>query len=229
MKAMVFAAGLGKRMMPLTKHTPKPMLRAGGKPLIEYHIERLSEAGITELVINVAYLGEKIKHFCGDGSRWGVSIAYSEESRPLETGGGLSRALPLLGAEPFVVINSDIWTDYPLQQLRALPLRAAALGHLVLVPNPSHNRGGDYSMDEDGFLSLPRGGADAGVRHTFSGISLIRPEMIQNYPRRREVFRMVEMLNYYLPRRRLTAEVFTGTWRDIGSPERLAALEKDIG
>ena len=228
MKAMVFAAGLGKRMMPLTKHTPKPLLKAGGKPLIEYHIERLSEAGITELVINVAYLGEKIKQFCGDGSRWGVSIAYSEESRPLETGGGLSRALPLLGTEPFVVINSDIWTDYPLRQLHTMQLDETILGHLVLVPNPNHNRGGDYSVDAEGFLELPVA-RHGDLRYTFSGISLLHPAMIQDYPRRREVFRMVEMLNYYLPRRRLTAEVFSGVWRDIGSPERLAALEGEIG
>lgn len=227
---MVFAAGLGRRMLPLTRDVPKPLLEVAGKPLIAHLIERLRRAGFTELVINIAYLGEKIRQFCGDGRHWGVDIAYSPEARPLETGGGLWRALPLLGDGPFMVINSDIWTDYPLQQLRARALPAGVMGHLVMVPNPEHRRQGDYGVDAGGFLSPLQGeGEDPAASYTFSGISLMRPQMIACYPRCRERFALAEVFDHYIGARQLAAEVYRGLWHDIGTPQRLAALRRDSG
>ncbi|MBT5332578.1 MAG: nucleotidyltransferase family protein, partial [Gammaproteobacteria bacterium] len=147
MKAMILAAGLGRRMLPLTQNTPKPLLEVAGKPLLEHHILNLRAAGITELVINAAYLADQIIAFCGDGSRWGVQIRVSVEAEPLETAGGIIKALPLLGDSPFLVVNSDIWCPFPFDQLIGRsPLAAGA--HLVLVPNPPHHADGDFSLEQ---------------------------------------------------------------------------------
>jgi len=143
-RAMIFAAGVGERMRPLTDHTPKPLLRAGGMPLIEYHLKSLSASGLTDVVINVSHLGEQIEAYCSDGSQWGLSITYSREDTPLETAGGIQAALPLLGAEPFLVVNGDIWTDFPLGALAARGLTASETAHIVMVGNPPQHPDGDF-------------------------------------------------------------------------------------
>ena len=146
MRAMILAAGRGERMRPLTDQYPKPLLTVAGKPLIEYHLESLAAAGVRDVVINLAWLGEKIMEHVGDGHRWGVRVRYSPEGRnALETGGGIHRALPLLGPAPFWVVNGDVWTDYPLSRLPAEP---QGLAHLVLVDNPPHNETGDFHLDQ---------------------------------------------------------------------------------
>ena len=145
MKAMILAAGRGERMRPLTDSTPKPLLRVGGKALIEYHLEKLAAAGIRDVVINISYLGERIREILGDGSRWHLSIQYSIEPEPLETAGAILQALPLLGEQPFVLINGDVWTDYAIEKLKDYPLQSSC-GHLVLVNNPSHHPEGDFSV-----------------------------------------------------------------------------------
>jgi len=158
MKAMILAAGYGERLRPLTDETPKPLLHIGNKPLIQYHVERLVEAGVREIVINTSWLGEQIESFLGDGSRFGVSIAWSRETEPLETGGGIRRALPLLGNQPFIVINGDVWTDYPLQSLVEQSWSEDMDAHLVLVPNPLHHTGGDFSLNADHRVGYPLAG-----------------------------------------------------------------------
>ncbi len=223
MKAMILAAGLGKRMRPLTDTLPKPLLRAGGKPLIQYHIERLREAGITDVVINTAYLGEKIRQFLGGGRELGVTIVYSEEPQPLETGGAVNRALNLLGPEPFLLVNADIWTDYSLAHLSRRPMPQHILGHLVFVSNPKHNRGGDYMLDESGYV-VPQ----CGEGLTFSGVSMLSPGLIEHYPRCRETFPLREALDFAIANRQLTGEIYDGDWRDIGTPERLQQLDRDL-
>ncbi len=224
MRAMILAAGLGKRMRPLTDKLPKPLLLAAGKPLLQHTIEKLVAAGVTELVINLAYRGQQIRDFVGDGSRFGARVSYSEEARPLETGGGLSQALPLLGEQPFLLINGDVWSDYPLAQLARCELPEGVDGNLVLVPSPDFNTGGDFSLAEDGFLSLP----GESVAFTFSGISLLHPRLIADYPRRRQQFPLVEVLRVAATERRLTGQLYQGDWRDIGTPERLQQLERDL-
>lgn len=222
MKAMILAAGLGKRMRPLTDALPKPLLAVGGKPLLVHHLERLQQLGVTEFVINTAYLGEKIEAALGDGSAYGVSIEYSREQEPLETGGGLLHALPLLGDEPFLLVNGDIWTDYPFGQLLALRLAEDQLGHLVLVPNPRHHQQGDFAL-HDGRL-LHNTELDQGF--TFSGISLLRPQLIGEYSERRQTFPLREALAEGIAQSRLGGEVYAGAWWDIGTPERLRELDE---
>ena len=173
MKAMILAAGLGERMRPLTDHTPKPLLKVGGATLIEYHIERLAREGFRELVINVSHLGEQIVNFCGDGGRWGLAIKYSHEEAPLETAGGIVKALPLLGQEPFLVVNGDIWIDYPFGAL--LP-RAGQLGdcaHLVMVDNPPQHPLGDFRLDDEGLVRV-RPSTESGL--TYAGVGLFAPD-----------------------------------------------------
>lgn len=224
MKAMILAAGLGKRMRPLTDTLPKPLLAVGGKPLLVYHLERLRERGVTTFVINTAYLGEKIETTLGDGSAYGVSIEYSREQEPLETGGGLLQALPLLGDEPFLVVNGDIWTDYPFEQLLSRRLAEDQLGHLVLVPNPRHHQQGDFALHDD--LLLHNTELDQGF--TFSGISLMRPQLIGNYSERRQTFPLREALAEGIAQNRLSGEVYDGAWWDIGTPERLRELDEQL-
>jgi MurNAc alpha-1-phosphate uridylyltransferase len=214
MIAMILAAGRGERMRPLSDHTPKALLCAGGKPLIHYHIERLAAAGIREIVINHAHLGRQIEHALKDGQRWGVNILYSAESPALETGGGIFRALPLLGPNPFIVINGDIWTDYDFGQL-GLP--SGKLAHLVLVDNPAHHRGGDFG------LKAGQVTAAGGPRYTFSGIGVYHPDLFTGCTA--GAFPLAPLLRDAITRSRVSGEHYAGIWRDIGTPERLQALE----
>ncbi len=215
---MILAAGRGQRMRPLTDHCPKPLLEAGGKALIEHHIEALVAAGITEIVINHAHLGQMIEERLGDGRRYGASIRYSPEGPGgLETGGGIHRALPLLGPRPFIVVNGDIWCDYPFQRLR---LGEGLLAHLVLVDNPPHHPGGDFA------LLRGQAHAEGEPKLTFSGISLLHPALFEGCAPGR--FPLAPLLREAMERGEVGAEHHRGQWFDIGTPERLAALRRHL-
>jgi len=214
MKAMILAAGRGERMRPLTDHTPKPLLDVAGKPLIEYHIERLVRDGFRELVINHAHLGAMIEDRLGAGERWGVSIRYSPESPALETGGGIFNALPLLGKGPFVVVNGDVWCDFDFSRLR---LPAGRLAHLILVANPLHHPAGDFVL-HDGEV----GAGDAG-RLTFSGIGVYDPALFTGCST--GAFPLAPLLRRAMRQHQVSGESYTGAWIDVGTPERLAELE----
>ena len=211
--AMILAAGRGERMRPLTDHTPKPLLKVHDKPLIVWHIERLKKAGITQLVINHAHLGEQIEQTLGDGSSLGVSISYSPEGTALETGGGIARALPLLGEQPFLVVNGDVWTDINYSELA---LSEADLAHLVLVKNPSHNPNGDFALNNDRVTS---GGAN---KLTFSGIGLYQPSLFVAQPE--ELFPLAPLLREAMSLKKVSGFHHRGVWMDIGTPERLAEI-----
>ena len=219
MKAMILAAGKGERLRPLTLHTPKPLVRVGGVPLIEYHLRALAAAGFTEIVINHAWLGQQIEDYLGDGSRFGVSISYSPEGEPLETGGGIFKALALLGDGPFAVVNGDIWTDYDFAALRQ-PL--SGLAHLVLVGNPEHHASGDFSLDagrvQDG---VP--GADT---LTYSGIAVLDPGLFQGCTA--GAFKLAPLLRKAMAAGQVTGEQLQGHWVDVGTHERLAEVESLI-
>lgn len=216
---MILAAGRGERMRPLTDHTPKPLLRACGKALIEFHIEALVQAGIRELVINHAYLGAQIEAYLGDGSRYGAQIRYSREGTALETGGGILQALPLLGREPFIVVNGDVWTDYPFERLSA-GLVPGAAAHLVMVDNPPHHPNGDFVLD--GGRIVPEGPG----RLTYSGIGIYSPELFAG--REPGPFALGPLLRAAVERGELTGEHFAGGWLDVGTPERLEELERRL-
>ena len=214
---MILAAGLGKRMLPLTANTPKPLLQVGGKPLLEHHILNLRAAGFTELVINAAYLANQIIDFCGDGSRWGVQIRVSLEAEPLETAGGIAKALPLLGGGPFLVVNGDIWCPFPFARLiECSPFNADA--HLVLVPNPSHHADGDFSL-EHGCL-LPKGQ----ISFTFSGIAVYRPQFFLGLSPVKQPLK--PLLDAAITASQVSGEVHVGPWVDVGTPERLQAVDE---
>lgn len=218
MRAMILAAGRGQRLAPLTDDIPKPLVPVAGKPLIEYHIESLAAAGFRELVINQGHLGEKLPEALGDGSRWGVRIRWSPESpEPLETGGGIFNALPLLGESPFLSVNGDIWTDYPFGRLRAVKCDYA---HLVMVPNPGHNPGGDYS------LCAGRIREDGPDKLTFSGIAVYHPRLFEGCKPGK--FSIVPIHLRTMQERLVTGEVYDGDWSDIGTPERLQAIESRL-
>jgi len=222
--AMILAAGLGQRMRPLTDTLPKPMLSVGGKPLLQYHLEALAAVGAEEVVINLAYLGEKIRAFVGNGEQFGLKVFYSEEPEPLETAGGLLNALHLLGDDPFILINGDVWTDYPLAKLCNYSLSESSDAHLVLVPNPEFHPTGDFSPGTSGVLeNNPH--LD---KFTFAGISLIHPRLIKYYPNRRVKFPLGEVLKYGINHQRISAEVYSGLWSDVGTPERLALLDEQL-
>ena len=215
---MILAAGRGERMRPLTDKLPKPLLPVAGKPLLQYHVEALAKAGITELVINHARFGGRIEAFLADGAAFGVNIRYSAEGdSPLGTGGGIKQALPLLGDDPFLVVNGDIWADFPLKTLSAT---SPGQAHLVLVPNPPHHPQGDFVL-QDGEVS------DAGqARYTFSGIGIYRPALFLSVPER--VFPLAPVLRQAMRNRQVTGELYRGRWFDIGTPERLAELEEAL-
>lgn len=220
MKAMILAAGRGERMRHLTDNTPKPLLKADGKALIEYSLEQLVQARFTEIVINVAYLGEQIKAFCGDGSRWGVSIDYSDEGETaLETAGGIAKALPLLGPEPFMVVNADILFDYPLAALRDKPVDWA---HLVMIDNPLHHPQGDFCLQADGLLS-----EQGEPKFTFSGIGVYNPAMFAGVPVGKPL-KLRPLLNAGMQQRRISGEYFNGLWLDVGTPERLQEISLEL-
>jgi MurNAc alpha-1-phosphate uridylyltransferase len=217
--AMLLAAGRGERMRPLSDESPKPLLEAGGRALIEWHLLRLAANGIHEVVINLGWKAEAIREALGDGRRFGVRIRYSEEGFPaLDTGGGIFRALPILGSGPFLVINSDVWTDLPLDRLRC---PTDSLAHLVLVPNPPHNPGGDFILR--GGRVFPGG---EGRRRTFSGIGIYRGTLFEGCEPGR--FPLAPLLVEAMGSGRVTGELFEGEWRDIGDPPRLEALRRDL-
>ncbi|WP_293367491.1 N-acetylmuramate alpha-1-phosphate uridylyltransferase MurU [Nevskia sp.] len=220
MKAMILAAGRGERMRPITDVTPKPLIPVAGKPLIEWHISALKAAGVSDIVVNLGWLGERLREHLGDGSAFGVSIAYSEEGWPaLETGGGIHHALPLLGAAPFLLLNGDVWTDYPLAQLvdRAANFPGNEVAHLILVANPAHNLRGDFGLA--GGRLIPA----CAESFTFSGLSLLRPELFADCAP--GAFPLAPLLRDAAIRGRVSAEFHDGRWSDVGTPERLAAIE----
>jgi MurNAc alpha-1-phosphate uridylyltransferase len=218
MKAMILAAGRGERMRPLTDTVPKPLLRIGGQTLIERHVYALAQAGITGLVINHAHLGEQIVRALGDGDAYGVNIRYSPETEAsLETGGGIMNALPLLGNEPFLVVNGDIWTDFPFA---SLPSRIDGLAHLVMVDNPEHHPQGDFSLSE-GRLSQ-----QGPAMLTFGGIGVYLPELFAGC--RPGAFPLGPVLRNAMDAGQVSGEHYTGNWFDIGTPERLDAVNRVI-
>lgn len=246
MKAMILAAGRGERMRPLTDYTPKPLLKVGGKPLIVWHIERLAQAGFNEIVINHAHLGQQIEEALGDGETWGVRIQYSPEKVALETAGGIANALPLLGDEPFLVVNGDVFTDIDFAKLRTLTLRQAQgepgidgalknntvrpelveghtqpkhnLAHLVLINNPPQHPQGDFAI-EHGLLK------NVGVPMlTFSGVGVYHPTLFASITRG-EPAKLAPLLRLAIAQNQATAEHHQGVWHDIGTPERLSQLD----
>lgn len=217
MKAMILAAGKGERMRPLTLHTPKPLVKAAGVPLIEYHIRALAAAGFTELVINHAWLGQQIEDYLGDGARFGMHIVYSAEGEPLETGGGIFKALPLLGDEPFLVVNGDVFTDYDFAALRK-PL--AGLAHLVLVDNPTHHPLGDFALSAGRVSDVQ----EAVGRLTYSGLAVLHPQLFAaSVP---GAFKLAPLLREAMAAGQVSGEHYGGCWVDVGTHERLAEVER---
>ncbi len=217
MKAMILAAGRGERMRPLTDHTPKPLLQAGKYKLIEYHLYKLAKAGFNNIVINVAWLGQQIIDDLGKGERYNLKIEYSNEGdSALETGGGIFNALPLLGSEPFLVINGDIWTDYPFENL--YQFKPEGLAHLVLVNNPEHNPDGDFFLTEN---KISDTGTD---KYTFSGIGIYRKEFFEGQSP--GAFPLAPIIRKFAPDNLISGEFYNGEWDDIGNLERLAKLKE---
>jgi N-acetyl-alpha-D-muramate 1-phosphate uridylyltransferase len=229
--ALIFAAGLGERMRPLTDRTPKPLLPVGGKPLIVWHLEKLAAAGVHYVVINTSHLAEQFPDTLGDGSRWGLRIRYAYEGpTPLETGGGMLNALPLLGSAPFIAVNGDIWCDV---DFAALPSEPAGLAHLLLVDNPPQHPHGDFALDAHGTVH-----DDGDARLTFSGIGVYRQELLQGW---REVignvagtdmqpprFRLTPLLRAAMANDAISGSHYRGAWTDVGTPQRLAQLEAEL-
>jgi len=221
MKAMILAAGRGERMRPLTDALPKPLLVVRGKPLIVHHLEALARAGVREVVINLAWLGAKIRDALGEGGRWGLRIAYSDEGEvAFETGGGIFRALPLLGDAPFLVVNGDVWTDFDFTQVR---IEADADAHLVLVPNPPQHARGDFTL-ADGRVG--EDSSPGAMRYTYSGLGMYRPGFFAGCAPGR--FPLLPLLQRAIAARRLTGQLYGGLWQDIGTPERLAAINAAV-
>jgi MurNAc alpha-1-phosphate uridylyltransferase len=228
--ALIFAAGRGERMRPLTDTTPKPLLPVGGKPLIVWHLEKLAAAGVNYVVINTSHLAEQFPAALGDGSRWGLRIRYAYEGeQPLETGGGMLNALPLLGDAPFIAISGDIWSD---ADFTALPPEPTGLAHLLLVDNPPHHPDGDFALDAQGSVH------DTGTaRLTFSGIGVYRPALLQSL---REVadptpantgpprFKLAPLLRAAMAGDAVSGSHFRGRWTDVGTPQRLAELQGSL-
>lgn len=226
MKAMILAAGLGSRMRPLTDNCPKPLLPVAGKPLIVHHIEQLVKLGINEIVINHAYLGYMIEQALGDGSQFGCHIHYSGEQSPLETGGGIYNALPLLMAneedeQPFLLVNGDVWLDWRRIQL---PKKITGLCHLWLVKNPDHNPAGDFILSPSSAVlnkELNQTGNEAAL--TFSGISLINPSLFSSS--KAGAFPLAPLLREAMAQGLATGELYSGNWVDVGTPQRLQQVE----
>lgn len=226
MKAMILAAGRGERMGALTDKTPKPLLLVKGKPLIQHHIERLVAAGFAELVINTSYLGEQIKAFVGDGSAFGASIVCTEEPERLETGGGIYNALPFLGDRPFLLVNSDVWSDFDYSTLYG---KNVDLAHLVLVSNPDHNPAGDFGFDPvDQCLTsmVPKGDTGEAKGKTYSGISVLDPSLFAQQTAGR--FPLAPLLRHGIDAGRVSAEWHRSNWVDVGTPERLVLVERSL-
>nr|WP_282452853.1 nucleotidyltransferase family protein [Lysobacter sp. CAU 1642] len=225
---MVFAAGRGERLRPLTDHTPKPLIPVHGRPMIEWHLERLAACGVDEVVINTSWLGDRFPQALGDGSRWGLALRYIDEGAvPLETGGGLLNALPRLGREPFWLVNGDVFTDYDFSRLTRRP---AGLAHLVMVPTAVHTPGGDFALGEDGLLH-----AEGAAKLTYAGIGCYDPALLDDWqqvigelaPADRDPprFRLAPLLRAAMQRGQVSGELHAGHWTDVGTPERLRQLE----
>ena len=212
MKAMILAAGRGERMGALTATTPKPLLEVAGKPLLAHHIERLRAAGVTEIVINTSYLGAQIRDYVGSGDKWQLKIVCTSEPERLETAGGIINALPLLGADPFLVVNGDIWLDFPLTQL---PGSLSGLAHLVLVDNPPHHPEGDFGFD----AATGKLKEESPIRLTFSGLSVLSPLLFADcHPGKQP---LAPLLRQAIACGKVTGEHYRGRWIDVGTPERL--------
>ena len=226
MRAMILAAGEGRRMRPLTDSVPKPLLPLAGRPIIEHSLQKLVAAGVSQIVINVSWLGEQIVEYFGNGKRCGASIEWSREATPLETAGAVVKALPLLGDEPFILINGDIWCDYPIENLagRAAQLTPQQSAHLVMVDNPPHHPAGDFAIT-NGQLALPNNGGAL----TFSGISVWRPQAFQSLPYSSTApLPLREVLLPLLSKGGVAGEYWQGQWCDIGTPERLAEINRKL-
>ena len=219
MKAFILAAGRGERMRPLTDHTPKPLLVAGGKPLIVWQLERLAAAGFREVVINHAHLGSQIEQALGDGTRWGLHIRYSPEPPgALETAGGIANALPLLGDQPFLLVNGDVYCDMDFGHF----LGSTATAHLVMVDNPAHHAGGDFSLDGDRVVV-----ANGEQTLTYAGIGVFSPAFFASV-QPGTVMKLRPLLDAAIAAGTLTGERFTGRWVDVGTPQRLAELDLEL-
>lgn len=218
---MILAAGRGERMRPLTDTTPKPLLQVGGNALIVWHIKRLAQAGITQIVINHAHLGTQIELALGTGAAYGVSISYSPESKALETAGGIRHASPLLGNAPFLVVNGDVWTDYDFARLQQLNWADGRMAHLVLVNNPPQHPAGDFGLDTGKVLST------SATQYTFSGIGCYQPalfaDLADNQPAK-----LAPLLREAMLREQVSGEYYTGEWYDIGTPQRLTELDEAL-
>jgi len=216
MKAMILAAGRGERMRPLTDHTPKPLLSAAGKPLIVHTIEQLVAAGYHEIIINHAHLGQQIEQSLGNGNQFGAEIRYSPEgNQALETAGGIINALPLLNNEVFLVVNGDIATNLPFSELKTQPVD---LAHLVLVNNPVHNPNGDFGLESTGSIS-----DTLTKKFTFSGIGLYHPELFRRFPS--GIRKLLPVLMQGIAEQRVSGQLYSGFWMDIGTPQRLQELD----
>lgn len=220
---MILAAGRGERLRPLTDTTPKALAQVGGKPLIQYHIENLVSAGVRDVVINTSWLGDKIESFIGNGSAFGVNVQWSKEHKSLETGGGIRRALPLLGSEPFLLVNADVWTDFSLKNLVEKPLPSEIDAHLILVPNASHHMDGDFMLTPESIVSTPD---TRNKTYTYSGISILRPKIFTVYTSTTEKFPLRDVLRESIFSGRIEGEIYTGVWRDIGTLMRLQELDE---
>jgi MurNAc alpha-1-phosphate uridylyltransferase len=217
--ALIFAAGLGERMRPLTDRTPKPLLPVGGKPLIEWHLEKLAAAGVHYVVINTSHLADQFPDALGDGSRWGLRIRYAYEGpTPLETGGGMLNALPLLGSEPFIAISADIWSEY---DYATLPVEPAGHAHLVMVPNPSWYPRGDFVLQQN---KLHADGD--GERLTFGNIGVYRPALVRGHAQGR--FKLLPLYQQAMREQQLAGERYDGDWWNVGNPQQLAELDAHL-
>lgn len=231
MKALIFAAGLGERMRPLTDTTPKPLLQVGGRPLIAWHLEKLAALGIGDVVVNTSWLAQRFPEMLGDGARWGLRLHYSYEGgTPLETGGGMLHALDLLGDSPFIAVNGDVWTDF---DFATLPREPRGDTHLILVDNPRHNPRGDFALDNEGQIH-----SDGPERLTFSGIGVYRARLLEDWrntigaaagadehpPR----FKLAPLLRAAMSRGAVTGSRHGGRWTDVGTPRRLEELDREL-
>jgi N-acetyl-alpha-D-muramate 1-phosphate uridylyltransferase len=218
MKAMLLAAGRGERLRPITDSLPKPLVRVGDRPLIAWHLARLAQAGVREVVINLSWLSEKLRAALGDGREFGVQISWSEEGPvPLETGGGILKALPLLAPGPFLVVSADIWTDIDFARIR---IPDASQAHLVLIPNPPHHPRGDFGLEEG--LVVER----ENDRLTYANVGIYRPELLDGFNAGR--FPLLSVLKKGMAARVVSGEIHRGEWCDVGTPERLGDLEKRL-
>ncbi len=223
MKAMILAAGMGNRMRPLTLHTPKPLLEVGGKPLIVWHIEKLKKIGVQGIVINTAWLGEKLAEALGDGSQFGVKILWSHEGEGLETAGGIIKALPLLGYEPFILVNGDVWTTMDFAPLLNVQLEND-LAHLVLVENPLQHPQGDFTLAANKAYTFEQ--ARSGENLTYSGVAVIHPQMFVGLESGKRP--LAPLLKQAMQQEKISAHKLQGVWVDVGTPEPLNALDQQI-